>query len=398
MTSPLQRPSRPAARVRSFGTSVFTEVTALAARHGAIDLSSGFPDTDGPDELKEAIVAALRGGHNQYAVSHGEPELRRAIAAHAERFYGIAPDPETEVTVTNGAAEALHSIMDGLIDPGDEVILFEPSYEAYAPNVIMAGGVPRFVPLRPPHWVFDPGELAAAFERRTRAVILNTPHNPTGKVFAHAELEVIAGLCRRHDAIAISDEVYEHLVYDGRHLRLADLPGMRERTLTVGSMSKTYSYTGWRIGWVIGPADLSQAVRLAHQFVLDCSATPMQYAAARALSLGDDYYQALAAGYRDKRDFLAEELQRAGFEVEAPAAAFFILAGITPLRWDDDVAFCKHLASVVGVAAIPPSAFFSDEQKALGRGHVRFAFCKTMDLLRRAADLLHEKRHLLTKR
>jgi aspartate/methionine/tyrosine aminotransferase/DNA-binding CsgD family transcriptional regulator len=261
--------------------------------------------------LKDAVVAALRSGHNQYAVSHGEPELRRAVAAHAGRFYGVAPDPDTEVTVTNGAAEALHSILDALIDPGDEVVLLEPSYEAYAPNVIMAGGVPRFVPLRPPGWAFDPGELAAAFTGRTRAVILNTPHNPTGKVFTRGELEVVAELCRRHDVIALSDEVYEHLVYDGRHVRLTDLPGMAERTLTIGSMSKTYSYTGWRIGWVIAAPELSRAVRLAHQFVLDCSATPMQYAAARALSLGDDYYAALAAGYRGKRDFLAEALRRA---------------------------------------------------------------------------------------
>jgi N-succinyldiaminopimelate aminotransferase len=388
---------RPAARVASFGTSIFTEITALASRHGALDLSTGFPDTDGLDELKDTLIAALRGGHNQYAASHGEPELRRAVAAHAERFYGVAPDPESEVTVTNGAAEALHSAVDGLIDPGDEVVLLEPSYEAYAPNVIMAGGVPRFVPLRPPGWDFDPDELAAAFNGRTRAVILNTPHNPTGKVFTRGELEAVAGLCRRHDAIAVSDEVYEHLVYDGRHLRLADLPGMAERTLTIGSLSKTYSYTGWRIGWVIAPPDLSRAVRLAHQFVLDCSATPMQYAAARALSLGDDYYAALAAGYRGKRDFLAEALRRAGFEVAAPAAGFFILARLAPLGWDDDVAFCKHLVAGVGLAAVPPSAFFTDEHKALGRGYVRFAFCKTMDLLRRAALLLQQRRHLLAK-
>jgi N-succinyldiaminopimelate aminotransferase len=390
-------PFRPAARVASFGTSVFTEVAALAARHGAIDLSTGYPDADGPDELKQAVIDAMRAGHNQYAASHGEPLLRRAVAEHAGRFYGIAPDPESEVTVTNGAAEALHSVMDALVDPGDEVVLIEPAYEAYAPNVIMAGGVPRFVPLRPPGWSLDPNELAAAFNARTRAVIVNTPHNPTGKVFSRGELETVAGLCVRHDVIAVVDEVYEHLVYDGRHLRLADLPGMAERTLTIGSMSKTYSYTGWRIGWVVAPPDLSRAVRLAHQFVLDCSATPMQYAAARALSLGDDYYASLAAGYRSKRDSLAEALRRAGFEAEAPAAGFFILAPLGPLGWEDDVAFCKHLASEVGVAAIPPSAFFTDEHKALGRGHVRFAFCKTTDLLERAARRLQERRHLLAK-
>src|SRR5262249_30331944 len=305
--------------------------------------------------------------------SHGEPELRRAVAAHAGRFYGVAPDPDTEVTVTNGAAEALHSILDALIDPGDEVVLLEPSYEAYAPNVIMAGGVPRFVPLRPPGWDFDPDELAAAFNGRTRAVILNTPHNPTGKVFTRGELEAVAGLCRRHDAIAVSDEVYEHLVYDGRHLRLADLPGMAERTLTIGSLSKTYSYTGWRIGWVTAPPDLSRAVRLAHQFVLDCSATPMQYAAARALSLGDDYYAALAAGYRGKRDFLAEALRRAGFEVAAPAAGFFILARLAPLGWDDDVAFCKDMVAGVRLAAVPPAAFFTHGRTAPGRSFLGFS-------------------------
>lgn len=232
---------------------------------------------------------------------------------------------------------------------------------------------------------------------RSGIAVVNTPHNPTGKVFTRGELEAIAGLCVRHDVIAVVDEVYEHLVYDGRHLRLADLPGMAQRTLTVGSMSKTYSYTGWRIGWVIAPPELSRAVRLAHQFVLDCSATPMQYAAACALSLGDDYYAALAAGYRGKRDFLAGALRRAGFEVEAPAAGFFILAPLAPLGWDDDVAFCKHLATAVGVAAIPPSAFFTDEHRALGRGHVRFAFCKTFDLLRRAGERLRERRSLLAR-
>ncbi|MBI3362657.1 MAG: aminotransferase class I/II-fold pyridoxal phosphate-dependent enzyme [Chloroflexi bacterium] len=375
----------PAARVSTFGTSVFTEITQLAIQHNAIDLSTGFPDVDGPEEVKAACYAAIREGKNQYALSHGEPELRRAIAAHAERFYGQSPNPDTEITVTNGAAEALHSIMDGIVNPGDEVIVFEPFYDVYAPNVIMAGGVPRFVPLRPPHWDFDAAELTASFNNRTRAILINTPHNPTGKVYSRAELETIAALCQKWDVVAITDEVYEHIIFDGaKHERLALLPGMAERTLTISSMSKTFSFTGWRIGWVIGPPDITRAVRLAHQYVLDCSATPMQYAAAAALGLDDEYYAALAADYQRKRDYLADAVREAGLEVTIPSAGFFIMGGIKPLGFDDDFAFCKYLAAEVGVAVIPPSMFYSDKNKALGKGHARFAFCKTMDLLERA--------------
>jgi N-succinyldiaminopimelate aminotransferase len=425
-------PFLPAHRVASFGTSVFTEITQLAVQHQAIDLSSGFPDTDGPAEAKAAVWEAMMAGKNQYALSHGVRELRQAVAEHARRFYGQAVDPESEVTVTNGAAEALHSIADGLINPGDEVILLEPYYEVYAPNVIMAGGVPRFVPLLPSHpertlsgvqtkpkwkskgphpstaaslryasaqdagaqeaesaWAFDPDELAAAFNNRTRAILVNTPHNPTGKVFSHAELETIAALCQKWNVIAVTDEVYEHLVYDGqKHERLAQLPGMAGRTITVSSMSKTFSFTGWRVGWVIAPPDLTNAVRLAHQFVLDCSATPMQFGAARALALDDSYYQMLAAAYQRKRDFLGNVLRETGLEILTPNGGFFIMAGIEPLGFDDDVEFCKHLAANVGVAAIPPSAFYSEQNKALGRRYVRFAFCKTMELLERAKERL----------
>ncbi|HXV42585.1 MAG TPA: aminotransferase class I/II-fold pyridoxal phosphate-dependent enzyme, partial [Anaerolineae bacterium] len=299
-------PFQPAARVSAFGTSVFTEVTELAARYQAVDLSAGFPDRDGPAQVKAAAIAAIEAGRSQYALCHGVRELRQAVAGHIQHFYSQTVNPDTEITVTNGAAEALHSIADGLINPGDEVIIFEPFYEVYAPNVLMAGGIPRFVPLRPPQWQFDPAELAAAFNNRTRAILINTPHNPTGKVFSRAELETIAQLCQHWNVIAITDEVYEHIVYDHtQHVRLAQLPGMAERTLTVSSLSKTFSFTGWRIGWVIAPPDLTEAVRLAHQFVLDCSATPLQYAAAAALSLEDDYYVNLAADYQYKRDYLA---------------------------------------------------------------------------------------------
>ncbi|GAB4425795.1 MAG: methionine aminotransferase [Anaerolineae bacterium] len=382
-------PFQPAARVASFGASVFTEITELAARHQAIDLSTGFPNIDGPAIAKAAVNAAIEAGHNQYALSHGVRELRQAVAAHARRFYQQVVNPETEITITNGAAEALHSIADGLINPGDEVIIFEPFYEVYAPNVLMAGGRPRFVPLRPPDWRFDPDELATAFNKQTRAILVNTPHNPTGKVFSRVELEMIAGLCQQWNVFAITDEVYEHIVFDGiEHVRLAQLPGMAERTLTVSSLSKTFSFTGWRIGWVIGPPDLTAAVRLAHQFVLDCSATPLQYGAAAVLATEKNYYHHLAADYQAKRDYLAAALAEVGLEVSLPAGAYFIMAGIKSLGFDDDFAFCKYLAAEVGVAAIPPSAFYSAPHKSLGQSYVRFAFCKTMDTLERARERL----------
>jgi N-succinyldiaminopimelate aminotransferase len=382
-------PFQPAARVAAFGTSVFTEVTELAARYQAIDLSTGFPDGDGPAQAKAAAIAAIEAGRNQYALCQGVPELRQAVADHSQHFYSQTVNPNTEITITNGAAEALHAIADGLINPGDEVIILEPFYEVYAPNVLMAGGIPRFVPLHPPQWQFDPAELAAAFNNRTRAILVNTPHNPTGKVFSRAELETIAQLCQHWNVIAITDEVYEHIVFDQtRHIRLAQLPGMAERTLTVSSLSKTFSFTGWRIGWVIAPPDLTAAVRLAHQFVLDCSATPLQYAAAAALSLEDDYYINLAADYQYKRDYLAAVLQEIGLEVSLPAGAYFIMAGIKPLGFDNDFTFCKYLATEVGIAAIPPSAFYSDPNKWLGQTYVRFAFCKTIETLERAKERL----------
>jgi aspartate/methionine/tyrosine aminotransferase len=273
------------------------------------------------------------------------------------------------------------------VNPGEEVIILEPYYEVYAPNVVMAGGIPVYVPLRPPHWSFDPDELAAAFSNRTRAILINTPHNPTGKIFSREELETIAALCQKWNVIAITDEVYEHLTYDGtQHIRLATLPGMAERTITISSMSKTFAFTGWRVGWTIAPPDLTRAVRLAHQFVLDCSSTPMQHGAAAGLMLGREYYAELAAGYQQKRDHLLETLRGAGFECETPASGFFIMAGIKSKGWDDDVSYCKYLAETVGVAAIPPSAFYSEANKSLGKAYVRFAFCKTFETLEEARN------------
>jgi N-succinyldiaminopimelate aminotransferase len=399
-----------ASRVSTFGTTIFAEMTALAIQHNAINLSQGFPDFDGPNEIKAAAVAAIEAGKNQYALTTGQPDLRRAIAGHARRFYNQAVNPETEVTVTSGATEALFATCMGLINPGDEVIVFEPFYDAYVPDVIMAGGVPRFLPLRPifvkhperseakskdagPEWAFNPDELASLFNNRTRAIIVNTPHNPTGKVFTRAELETIATLCQKWNVIAIADEVYEHIVFDDAgHVRLATLPGMAERTVTISSHGKTFSFTGWKVGWAIAPPDLTLGIRRAHQFITFATATPFQHAAASALALDDEYFVALAADYQRKRDFLAGVLREAGLEVSTPAGTYFIMAGIEPLGFDDDAGFCRYLTTEVGVAAIPPSVFYSDEHKLLGKGYARFAFCKTMDTLGRAAERLGKLR------
>ena len=399
-------PFTPAHRLSTFGTTIFAEMTALAIQHNAINLSQGFPDFDGPAAVKAAAIAAIQSGDNQYALSNGQPDLRKAVAAHAARFYGQTANPDTEITITSGATEGLFSTIIGLINPGDEVILFEPFYDGYVPDVIMSGGVPRFVPLRPTtrpstaplrgsaqdasiEWNFDPDELAAAFNNRTRAILINTPHNPTGKVYSRAELETIAALCQKWNTIAISDEVYEHITFDGvKHTRLAQLPGMAERTVTISSHGKTFSFTGWKIGWAIAPPDLTAAIRRAHQFVNYASVTPMQAAAAFALGLDDEYYSALAADYQHKRDLLAAILRGAGFDVSPPAGTYFIMAGIEPLGFDDDVAFCRYLTSEIGVAAIPPSAFYSEQHKSLGKGYARFAFCKKPDTLQRAAERL----------
>ncbi len=282
-------PSKIAERVSTFSTTIFAEMSRLAVEHQAINLGQGFPDFDGPDPVKDAAIAAIRAGDNQYAVGIGQPALRRAIAAHAQRFYGQAYDPDTEITVTSGATEALFAATLGLANPGDEVIFFEPFYDSYVPNVIMAGGRPRFVPMRPPDWSFDPVELAMAFNERTRLIVVNTPHNPTGKVYTHDELGLIARLCQSWDVTALTDEVYEHIVFDGvRHARLADLPGMAERTVTIGSHGKTFSFTGWKLGWAMAPPDLTQGVRRAHQWITFASATPLQAAAALALGLDDE--------------------------------------------------------------------------------------------------------------
>ncbi len=381
-----------AARVRELPPTIFSEFSALAARTGAVNLGQGFPDFDGPEEIREAAVRALRSGINQYALGAGSLNLRTAVAEHAMRFYGHAVDPQQDVTVTSGATEALFDALLGLLDPGDEAVLFEPFYDSYAAAVKMAGATVRPVALRPPSaghpgWWFDTAELAAAFGPKTRVVVVNSPHNPTGKVFARAELERIAELCVRYDVVALTDEVYEHLVFrPAQHLRLATLPGMAERTLTVSSGGKSFSYTGWKVGWAIGPLALRRAVAQAHQYVTFAVAAPLQEGIALALRLSDAYFQGLLQDYAARRNRLLESLRRAGFEPWTPEGAYFICAEVTRFGFPSDEAFCRWLTTEVGVAAIPLSAFYA--RPPLAPQVARFAFCKTDAVLDEAARRL----------
>ncbi|MFG0327830.1 MAG: aminotransferase class I/II-fold pyridoxal phosphate-dependent enzyme [Phycisphaerales bacterium JB037] len=376
-------PPATANRFKPFGTTIFAEMTALANEHGAVNLSQGFPDFDGPGFVKDAAARAIHDGINQYSPMPGRPELRHAIARFWADRTGDEINPDTEVTVTPGCTGALASTFLGLFNPGDEVVMFEPFYDSYRACAAMAGVTPRFVTLRPGEgkharrFVFDSAELEAAFTPRTRAILVNTPHNPTGKVFSADELDRIATLCRRHDAIAITDEVYDQLVYepDLPHIRLATLPGMRDRTISLNSLGKTFSLTGWKIGWAIAPPHLTAAVRAAHQFLVYAVPGPLQIGAAAALSQSDDYIADLVATYRARRDQLSAALSELGFQVFRPEGTYFIMADHTSLRFATDVDLCRHLATEIGVAAIPPSAFYSDP--ARGKALVRFAFCKT---------------------
>ncbi len=378
-----------AERLAPFGSTIFTEISRLAAERGAINLGQGFPNFDGPDFVKEAAIQAIRAGHGQYARMFGVPELNRAVADVFTAETGIAVDPEREVTVTSGCTEALAASFLGLVGPGEEVILFEPYYDSYRACAAMAGATPRFVTLRAPSFGIDAQELRSAFSPRTRAIVVNTPHNPTGRVFSAGELEVIAGLCREHDVIAITDEVYERLVFEGRHLHLAALPGMWERTVTLSSLGKTFSLTGWKVGWAVAPPHLTAGVRAAHQFVTFATATPLQHGAVAALRAPAAYYKRFLADYRGRRDLLADGLDRIGFEVYPPQGTYFVLADHTRFGLPDDVSFCKHMIEEVGVAAIPPSAFYHDPSD--GRKLVRFAFCKTTETLREALRRMEER-------
>jgi aspartate/methionine/tyrosine aminotransferase len=372
--------SRVSQKAARFTESVIREMTRLAHLHGAVNLSQGFPDFAAPAVVKEAAQRAVAEDINQYAITWGARSLRQAIARKFERLYGVPVDPEREITVTCGSTEAMIAALLAVLDPGDEIVAFEPFYENYGPDAILSGAVARYVRLHPPDWSFDPAELARAFGPRTRAVIVNSPHNPTGKVFGRDELEVIAEQCRRHDALAITDEIYEHILYEGAvHVPLASLPGMAERTVTINGLSKTYSVTGWRVGWAIAPPALTGAIRKVHDFLTVGAAAPLQEAGALALDLPAAYYDELAASYARRRARLLGILESAGFRAHRPRGAYYVMTEIDGLGWDDDVAFSRHLVQEVGVAVVPGSSFYEDP--ADGRRQVRFAFCKRDETL-----------------
>ena len=377
-------------KLKPFGTTIFAEMTGLAIEHDAINLSQGFPDFEGPPAIVDAAVAALRSGDNQYARSRGHPSLVQAVAESRERLYGMSYDALTEVVVFSGATEAIASSMLGLLNPGDEVILFEPFYDSYPACAALAGAVPKFVTLRFPDFGLDLSELENAIGPRTRLIVLNSPHNPSGKVFSPDELAGIAACATRHDLIVLADEVYEHLTFDGaEHLPIASLPGMRERTLTISSTGKTFSFTGWKIGWATGPRPLIDAAQAAHQFVTYAVAPPLQVAMAHALTefTGADFLGNFRREYTERRDFLLSVLDAAGFQVAVPRGTYFVLADFTDLFDGDDRDFARWLTTEHGVAAIPPSAFYEVRPEE-GRRLVRFAFCKRMETLRRAAERL----------
>ncbi|MGW0861174.1 pyridoxal phosphate-dependent aminotransferase [Streptomyces sp. NPDC002611] len=376
-------------RLAEFGTTIFAEMSALALSTGAINLGQGFPDTDGPEEVREAAVRALRDGRgNQYPPGPGVPELRAAIAAHQQRYYGLAYDPDTEVLVTAGATEAIAASLLALVEPGDEVIALEPYYDSYAACIAMAGGRRVPVTLRAHEdegrFRLDLDELRDAVTDRTRLLLINTPHNPTGTVLTREELAAIAELAVERDLLVVTDEVYEHLVFDeAEHVPLATFPGMRERTVTISSSGKTFSFTGWKVGWVTAAPELVTAVRSAKQYLTYVSAGPFQFAIAEALGLPDSYFDGLRTDLRRKRDLLSDGLRAAGFKVYQPKGTYFITTGITPFGEKDAYAFCRALPQRCGVVAIPNSVFYDDVDA--GRGQVRFAFCKKDDVLQEAA-------------
>jgi aspartate/methionine/tyrosine aminotransferase len=379
--------SRVSARAETFTESVIRDMTRLALRHDAVNLAQGFPDFACPPELKEAACAAIEADINQYAITWGAANFRQAIAAKTTRFYpDWQVDPDTDITVTCGATEGMIAAMLALLNPGDEVIVFEPFYENYGPDAILSGAVPRYVTLHEPDWAFDPAELRAAFGPRTRAIVVNNPHNPSGKLFSRAELGQIAELCAEHDVVALTDEIYEHIVYEGEYVPLATLPGMRERTVAINSLSKTYSVTGWRVGWVIAPPVLTSAIRKVHDFLTVGAAAPLQAAGAVALGLPDAYYRDLAERYRERRDLLVAALIEAGFRTYKPAGAYYVMTDIAELTADDDVIFARRLTVEHGVTPVPGSSFYSRAE--LGRTKVRFAFPKRLETLREAAGRL----------
>lgn len=381
MTSP-----HTATRLQPFGETVFATWSRLAIQHDAVNLGQGFPDFDGPEEVKEAAAKAIRDGHNQYAPMIGIPSLGTGIAADFFATTGIQANPNTDITVTSGCTEAIAATLLGLLNAGDEVIVFEPFYDSYPATIAMAGGVMKTVTTRPPDFGIDIEAVHAAITPRTRAILLNTPHNPTGHVATMAELKGLASLCQQHDLIAICDEVYDRMVYEGVHVPMASLPGMYERTITLRSLAKTFSLTGWKIGWTIAAAPLSDAIRAGHQFLTYAVPTPLQYGAAAALELGDHYYRTLHDDYLHRRNLLCDALETVGFGVCRPAGTYFVMCDHTSFGFDGAQAFCQHLVEEVGVVAIPPGSFYVDPKD--GHNLVRFAFCKTTSVLNEAISRL----------
>ena len=383
-------------KVARFTESVIREMTRQSMLHGAVNLAQGFPDFAAPEEIKAAARAAIDGDVNQYAITWGAKKLRDAIARQMGVWQGIAVDPEKEVTVCCGSTEAMISTLLAVCNAGDEVVIFEPFYENYGPDAVLSGARPRFVKLQPPEsaggeWSFDEKELRAAFDKNTKAIILNTPNNPTGKVFTRAELELIRDLCIEFDVLCITDEIYEHILFDGTgHISMASLDGMRERTVTINGMSKTYSVTGWRVGWAVAPEKVTNAIRKVHDFLTVGAPAPLQEAGAAALSLPAEYYAKLAEGYRVRRDHLIPELEAAGFRCFRPRGAYYVMTDISAFGFEDDVAFTKYLVKEIGVAAVPGSSFYRDARD--GARQVRFAFCKQVETLDRAAEKLRKLR------
>jgi aminotransferase len=370
-----------------FTESVIREMTRVCIRHQGVNLAQGFPDFPAATEIKEAAVEAIRSDINQYAITWGTPDLRRTIAEKFAWYNGVTVDPEREVTVCCGSTESMIASLMAIVNPGDEVIVFEPFYENYGPDTILCQATPRFITLHEPDWHFDEQELARAFNNRTKAIVLNTPNNPTGKVFSREELEFLAGLCRKWGVLAVTDEIYEHILYDGsRHISMASLPGMRDLTITINSISKTYSLTGWRVGWAIAPAHLTGSIRKVHDFLTVGAPHPLQAAAAVALRMERAFYQRLAENYRERRDFLLGILEEAGFRTYRPSGAYYIMTDVGHFGFKDDVSFAFHLVEKIGIATVPGSSFYS--RPSLGATKIRFCFPKKMETLEKAAEKL----------
>jgi aspartate/methionine/tyrosine aminotransferase len=374
-------------RTANFTESVIREMTRLAIQHGATNLAQGFPDFPAPVDLKEAAIRAIEADHNQYSITWGTKHFREAIAAKYQRTYGLSVDPEREVTVTCGATEGMAASLLATTNPGDEVIVFEPFYESYHPDTLLCGAERKLVKLHAPDWHFDPDELRKAFSPRTKAIIVNTPHNPTGKVFTRQELMLIASLCQEFDALAVTDEIYEHIIYDGlEHIPLITLPGMRDRTVLVNSLSKTFSVTGWRVGWVIAAPALTETVRKVHDFLTVNAATPLQYAGAMALNEQSSYFESLSAVYSGRRKAAMEMLENAGFRCHVPGGAYYIMTDISGFGHVNDNSFARMMVEKCGVAAVPGSSFYFDKQS--GSSRIRFCFCKNYETLSVAGQKL----------